>query len=269
MIAVTSKVAATTGRGCRTSQPATRSIMWPPLYPGAGPGRERTGRPGRRWAIGTVVPPPTPRVSVLLPARDAGATLPAALASLRRQTLQDWECVVVDDGSHDDTGRIAAAAGDPRITLTQDATCRAGRGADRRARIVPRPLRRPHGRRRRHAARPPGATGRGARGGAGAVGGRRARADLPAPGHQRRAACLRALARRDRLAGRRPSRSVRREPCGASRRCSPAAPSSPPSAIATPVGPRTTTCSCDFSPPATRSASCRGVSSPGATARPA
>jgi len=70
------------------------------------------------------VPPPTPRVSVLLPARDAGATLPAALASLRRQTLQDWECVVVDDGSHDDTGRIAVATGDPRITLTR--TPRAG-----------------------------------------------------------------------------------------------------------------------------------------------
>lgn len=60
-----------------------------------------------------------PRVSVLLPARDAAATLGAALASLRRQTWSDWECVVVDDGSTDQTGRTAAAveATDPRVTL--------------------------------------------------------------------------------------------------------------------------------------------------------
>ena len=72
------------------------------------------------------MPIPASRVSVLLPARDAGATLPAALASLRRQTLRDWECVVVDDGSRDDTGRIATAvaARDPRIVVT--ATPRAG-----------------------------------------------------------------------------------------------------------------------------------------------
>src|SRR5262245_22345289 len=77
----------------------------------------------RRWAIGLAVPTSPPRVSVLLPARDAAATLPAALASLRRQTLPDWECVVVDDGSRDDTARIAAAR-DPRIVVT--ATPRAG-----------------------------------------------------------------------------------------------------------------------------------------------
>ncbi|MCW5889975.1 MAG: glycosyltransferase [bacterium] len=56
-----------------------------------------------------------PRVSVLLPARDAAATLPAALASLRRQTCTDWECVVVDDGSTD--GTAACAAGDARVVV--------------------------------------------------------------------------------------------------------------------------------------------------------
>jgi glycosyltransferase involved in cell wall biosynthesis len=56
---------------------------------------------------------------VLLPARDAGRTIDAALASLRRQTLPSWECVVVDDGSTDDTAaRVAAvAARDPRVRL--------------------------------------------------------------------------------------------------------------------------------------------------------
>lgn len=56
-------------------------------------------------------------MSVLLPARDAGATLPAALRSLRRQTFPAWECLVVDDGSRDGTGAAVAAvaAGDARI----------------------------------------------------------------------------------------------------------------------------------------------------------
>jgi len=50
------------------------------------------------------------RVSILLPARNVAATLPACLASIGRQTLTDWECVIVDDGSDDDTAAIAAAA---------------------------------------------------------------------------------------------------------------------------------------------------------------
>lgn len=60
-----------------------------------------------------------PAVSVLLPARDAAATLPACLRSLRRQTLPDWECILVDDASRDATGAIAAAAAaaDGRIAV--------------------------------------------------------------------------------------------------------------------------------------------------------
>lgn len=59
------------------------------------------------------------RVTVLLPARDAAGTLSAALASVRRQDVADWECVVVDDGSRDDTAAIAAraAAMDRRFRL--------------------------------------------------------------------------------------------------------------------------------------------------------
>ena len=89
------------------------------------PRRPRTGFAGSRDAAAavqraqggvTLVPP---AVSVLLPAFNAGATLPACLASLRRQTLTDWECVLVDDGSTDDTPRIAAlaAATDSRIRV--------------------------------------------------------------------------------------------------------------------------------------------------------
>jgi glycosyltransferase involved in cell wall biosynthesis len=61
----------------------------------------------------------TPRVSVLLPVRNAAPTLPACLASLARQTEPAWECVLVDDGSTDDTRTIAgaAAARDPRVRV--------------------------------------------------------------------------------------------------------------------------------------------------------
>jgi glycosyltransferase involved in cell wall biosynthesis len=61
-----------------------------------------------------------PLVSVLLPARDAGGTLGAALASLVRQSERSWECVLVADaGSADDTLAIAErhAEADPRIRL--------------------------------------------------------------------------------------------------------------------------------------------------------
>ena len=61
------------------------------------------------------------RVSVLLPAWNAAATLEAALRSITRQTLADWECVVVDDGSTDDTGAIAErwAAHDTRFRIVR------------------------------------------------------------------------------------------------------------------------------------------------------
>lgn len=62
--------------------------------------------PGRMPASGEES---KPRVSVLLPAFDAAATLGTALASVARQTESDFECVVVDDGSDDDTGEIAHA----------------------------------------------------------------------------------------------------------------------------------------------------------------
>ena len=60
-----------------------------------------------------------PKVSILLPVRDAASTLPECLESIRRQTLEDWECLVVDDGSTDGTLSIVrqAAAADPRFRL--------------------------------------------------------------------------------------------------------------------------------------------------------
>lgn len=50
-----------------------------------------------------------PRVSVLLPARDAARTVRAAVLSILRQTERDLGVVCVDDGSRDGTGEVLAA----------------------------------------------------------------------------------------------------------------------------------------------------------------
>lgn len=60
-----------------------------------------------------------PKVTVLVAARDAATTIEEAIQSVTEQEFRDWECVVVDDGSSDDTAaRVAAfAADDRRIRL--------------------------------------------------------------------------------------------------------------------------------------------------------
>jgi glycosyltransferase involved in cell wall biosynthesis len=64
-----------------------------------------------------------PRVSVLLPVKDAVGTLPECLGSLRAQSLADHEVVAVDDGSSDGSGALLekAAALDPRVFVLRPA----------------------------------------------------------------------------------------------------------------------------------------------------
>lgn len=62
-----------------------------------------------------------PEVSVIIPCYNQAKFLPRAIASLQAQTLEAWECIIVDDGSTDNTAEVAAnmALRDARVRLMQ------------------------------------------------------------------------------------------------------------------------------------------------------
>ena len=62
-----------------------------------------------------IVPAP-PRVSVVMPTFKQARFLRRAIDSLLTQSMADWELIVVDDGSPDDTQALLAPfLADPRI----------------------------------------------------------------------------------------------------------------------------------------------------------
>lgn len=60
-----------------------------------------------------------PCISVIVPVFNGEATLKRCVDSVLAQSFEDWELILVDDGSTDGTNRLARelAAGDPRIRL--------------------------------------------------------------------------------------------------------------------------------------------------------
>ena len=60
-------------------------------------------------------------VSVMMPAYNAERYIASAIESVLAQTYSDWELLVVDDGSTDRTGEIAAGVGDPRVRVLRQA----------------------------------------------------------------------------------------------------------------------------------------------------
>ena len=59
--------------------------------------------------------PPRPAISVITPAFNRRAVLARSVASVQRQTIADWEHIIVDDGSTDGTRDFVRGLGDPRI----------------------------------------------------------------------------------------------------------------------------------------------------------
>lgn len=62
-----------------------------------------------------------PLISIVMPARNAAAFIHDAIASVLHQTWKNWELLVVDNGSDDDTAAIARSFNDPRIQLFHQA----------------------------------------------------------------------------------------------------------------------------------------------------
>ncbi len=60
-----------------------------------------------------------PKVSVIIPVYNGAATIGRALASVFAQTFTDYEVVVVNDGSTDDTASVLAGYGDRIRVMTQ------------------------------------------------------------------------------------------------------------------------------------------------------
>ncbi|MGH1413607.1 MAG: glycosyltransferase [Pelagimonas sp.] len=65
--------------------------------------------------------PRAPSISVIIPVFNVADYVRPCLTSLRRQTFLDFEAIVIDDGSTDDSAAQARAAidGDPRFTLIE------------------------------------------------------------------------------------------------------------------------------------------------------
>ena len=51
-----------------------------------------------------------PAYSIIMPVRNEGKFLGGTISSIAAQTVRPKQLVIVDDGSTDDTGKIAAAA---------------------------------------------------------------------------------------------------------------------------------------------------------------
>jgi glycosyltransferase involved in cell wall biosynthesis len=66
----------------------------------------------------------TPTVSVILPVYHGAADVPAAIRSILDQDFEDFELIVIDDGSFKDDSRtvlrqVAAETGDPRLRVVE------------------------------------------------------------------------------------------------------------------------------------------------------
>src|SRR5688572_19309459 len=57
------------------------------------------------------------RTSVIIPTYNYGRFVREAIESVQRQTVQDFEIIVIDDGSTDDTQEVLRGIADPRLRI--------------------------------------------------------------------------------------------------------------------------------------------------------
>ena len=66
---------------------------------------------------GPLAPSSSPQVSVVIPTYNRASVLGRAITSVLNQTFHDLECIIVDDGSTDQTTQVVAGFEDPRLRL--------------------------------------------------------------------------------------------------------------------------------------------------------
>lgn len=62
---------------------------------------------------------PTPYISIGMPVYNCAATVGQAIRSILNQTFENWELLIIDDGSTDDTLNVVASFKDSRIILSK------------------------------------------------------------------------------------------------------------------------------------------------------
>jgi glycosyltransferase involved in cell wall biosynthesis len=63
------------------------------------------------------LPTRRPLISIGMPVFNSSRTIAQAIASILNQTFADWELLIMDDGSTDNTSEIASSFADPRIVV--------------------------------------------------------------------------------------------------------------------------------------------------------
>ena len=71
-----------------------------------------------------MIPSATPKVSVIIPTYNRAGLLPRAVNSVLSQTYDDYEIIIVDDCSTDNTRDVIAAFTDPRVLSIRHQTNR-------------------------------------------------------------------------------------------------------------------------------------------------
>jgi len=59
-------------------------------------------------------------VSIIMPVHNGATSIAGAIESVLQQVHQEWELIVIDNASNDDSARIARSFGDRRIIVTQE-----------------------------------------------------------------------------------------------------------------------------------------------------